>query len=145
MRFNKTENSQYSARGLHLCRETAFTFFEIMIALVILSVGMTGIYRAFLTALNYQQYILTRLHVINILSDEFARAENVLIQKADLLSVAAEIAIPGSQASRFFIQRTMIPLPEDQKGLRALQVKLLWSQEDRSQEFVRGSLVYAKE
>ena len=48
-----------------------------MVTVVILSVGILGIFRAFLISLNYQQYLLTRLYVMNFLTDELAKTEEI--------------------------------------------------------------------
>ncbi len=124
-------------------RGNAFTFLEVMVSLVILSVGITGIYRAFLTALNYQRYVLTKLYTVNVLSDEFARAEHPLVQGGQMPSLAQqEVWIPSDPSSRFFIQRVIVPPRVGYDGEWELQVRMIWQDGEKSQEYRKGSLVY---
>ena len=141
--FSDGKTAGHYRRGGRLVeKKAAFTFLEVLVALVILSVGITGIYRAFFIALTYQQHILTRLHVINFLSDEFARAENILIQKTSFSSAAGEVRLPYGQSSQFLVKRVNVPLGEEYQGGSRLQIGLLWSQGERSREFLRESFVY---
>ena len=121
-----------------------FTFMEVMVVVVILSVSITGIYRAFLQSLRAQDSLLIRLHTINILSDEFARAENALILGQSLNSLSAgEPSFTAFSMPRFFIQRFQSPvLQEEKKSLYALSIQVAWDQGKNSREFTRTSLVY---
>jgi prepilin-type N-terminal cleavage/methylation domain-containing protein len=122
-----------------------FTFLEVMVVVVILAVGITGIYRAFLQSLRFQDHLLIRLHTINVLSDEFARAENALILGQPLNSSSlGEPSFTAFAMPRFSIQRFQtLVLNDDKNFLYALGVRVLWDQGGKDIEFTRSSLVYA--
>jgi prepilin-type N-terminal cleavage/methylation domain-containing protein len=50
--------------------KTGFTFFEVMITVVILAVGVVSVYRAFFASLNYQKYLKARLYAEEFLHDQ---------------------------------------------------------------------------
>ena len=142
--MNTAQNAPVPRFGYGLCRRSAFTLMEVMVTLVILSIGMVGIYRAFLSSLNYQEHILARLHAVNAASDEFARAENDIIQSHECVpsSAAASSVYSGRT---FFLERTAVPFSEDYKGICGLHIKLSWPQKETIRELTRASFVYIPE
>jgi len=52
-------------------KASGFTFFEIMVAVAVLAVGIVGIYQAFFISLDYVQHVSLRLYA-NILLDNKA-------------------------------------------------------------------------
>ena len=47
----------------------AFTFFEVLVAVIILASGIALIYKALLISLDYERYISIRLYAMNLLND----------------------------------------------------------------------------
>lgn len=132
--------------GNNILREKGFTFFEVMITVVILAVGLTGIYRAFLISLNYQKYTLTRLHILNFLSDEFSRFENSVIAESGApFSSSGDLVLPLDSRSKFYIERRYDFLAGHLEGLAAVELRLRWDQDKKAQTFTRSSLVYVQD
>ncbi|MFH0753702.1 MAG: prepilin-type N-terminal cleavage/methylation domain-containing protein [Candidatus Omnitrophota bacterium] len=51
------------------------TFVEVMLTVVILSVGLVGLYRSFFAALNYQDHLAVRLYATNLIDGRIATIE----------------------------------------------------------------------
>ena len=144
----RTETRKAGGRGrtflrLSLRRSPGFTFFEILITVVILSVGIVGIYRAFLLSLNYQRYLLTRLYVMNFLTDELAKAESLWLSRGRFPSDSlGEISFPVDTRSKFSAQRIAVSQSAAGNGLDQIGIKLLWKDGDAERMFERSTLVY---
>ena len=70
-------NSDPQRRAIGSRGDAGFTFLEIMTALVILSLGIIAIYRAFLFSLGVESHLRHRLHAIVLLEDRLARIEKL--------------------------------------------------------------------
>lgn len=70
-------NSQPHGQVLRSRGTAGFTFLEIMAALVILSLGIVAIYRAFLFSLGVESHLRHRLHALALLEDRLARIEKL--------------------------------------------------------------------
>ncbi len=57
------------------CRR-GYTFLELMITVTILSIGIVGIYKVLLAALDYQTQLSCRLYAANLMEHEIALLEN---------------------------------------------------------------------
>lgn len=133
--FNKLNNKK------------GFTFFEVMVAVVILAVGIVGIYRAFLISLKYQKYLLTRLHIVNFLSSQFARFENDVIsgKQISFQKEVSQIDVPVDRRSNVSLESISEDVFDRQNGPSILKVKLLWDQGGKVQTFRRSSFVYVED
>ncbi len=56
-------------------RSRGVTFIEVMVTIVILSVGLVAIYRSFFSAVNYLDHLSTRLYAHNLLESRIATIE----------------------------------------------------------------------
>ena len=126
-------------------KNKGFTFFEVMVTIVILSVGIVGIYRVFLISLNHQQYVIKRLSAINILSDESARVENMIISQSGFPAAYSEFSLSQDAASTIFVGRSYEPLQEKFKGLTALEIGVDLTHNGKKISFIRRSLVYVQD
>ena len=59
-------------------RKNGFTFVEVMVTLVIFSVGVLAIYKTFLAALNQMDHLTKRLYATTILDNDIAKIERDL-------------------------------------------------------------------
>jgi len=123
-----------------------FTFFEMMVTMVVLAVGLVGIYRVFGNAIHYQQVLQRRLYILNLLSDSVASAESELMVARPNLTASSRVAIPGPGQVDGRIECVTEPLAEEYEGLSALHVTLEVSLLNRGPaSFRRSSLVYHNE
>ncbi len=51
------------------------TFIEVMLTVVILSVGLVALYRSFFSAVNYLDHLSTRLYALNLIESRIATIE----------------------------------------------------------------------
>ena len=51
------------------------TFIEVMLTVVILAVGLVGLYRSFFSAINYLDHLSTRLYALNLMESRIATIE----------------------------------------------------------------------
>lgn len=51
------------------------TFIEVMLTVVILSVGLTALYRSFFSAVNHLDHLSTRLYALNLMENRIAAIE----------------------------------------------------------------------
>jgi hypothetical protein len=56
-------------------RIRGITFIEVMLTVVILSVGLVAIYRSFFSAVNYLDHLSTRLYALNLMESRMATIE----------------------------------------------------------------------
>lgn len=115
--------------------------------MVILAVGIVGVYRAFLIVLHYQDYLLTRLHIANFLSSETSRLENDIISGKQVMSRndLGRGLLPMNDRSAIIAEAKSMALTGGKTGPAALTLKVHWDQGDRSQDFSRSSLIYVYE
>ena len=117
-----------------------------MVTVVILSLGVVGLFRAFLISLNYQQYLMTRLQVINFLSNNFAEAENRLLtgrnlgDKTSFFSGSVRLGDSSSQIGP-------VGTSEDETLTAGLNYLIVshYLGNNSSQVFSRSSFIYVKE
>lgn len=57
-----------------------FTFFEIMVAMVILAAGTVMVMKAMITCLDYQEYLTRRLYAMNLANDRMAFLEQSFLK-----------------------------------------------------------------
>ncbi|HSV43922.1 MAG TPA: prepilin-type N-terminal cleavage/methylation domain-containing protein [Candidatus Bathyarchaeia archaeon] len=122
------------------------TFLEMMTALVILGVGITGIYRSFLQSLNYQQNLLTRLLILNFLSDQVARDENYLLQGMQLPLGSlgnADAAILAQGEFLAFREISSIDRLSPSK-VKSLSLGVSWVKYRKKQLFSQSTFVYVE-
>jgi prepilin-type N-terminal cleavage/methylation domain-containing protein len=81
-----------SARG--------FTFFEVMVTVMILGVGIAFIYRAFLTCLRYQDYLTARMHVLQITDQKLAQWQRQYQETGELPGLLSADIIPETLNNR---------------------------------------------
>lgn len=56
-------------------KEKGITFIEVMLTVIILSVGLVALYRSFFSAVNYLDHLSTRLYAFNLMEDRIAVIE----------------------------------------------------------------------
>lgn len=57
-----------------MCRR-GITFVEVMLTVIVLSVGLVGLYRSFFSALTYLDHLSVRLYAINLMDSRIATIE----------------------------------------------------------------------
>ncbi|MCK5581148.1 MAG: prepilin-type N-terminal cleavage/methylation domain-containing protein [Candidatus Omnitrophica bacterium] len=61
-----------------------FTFFEVMVAIAILTTGLVMIYKAFLLSVDYQGYLTNRLYAMNLLDHKISLIQREYQDKGEL-------------------------------------------------------------
>ncbi|MBF0569153.1 MAG: prepilin-type N-terminal cleavage/methylation domain-containing protein [Candidatus Omnitrophica bacterium] len=56
-------------------RRKGLTFIEVMVTVVVLSVGLVAIYRSFFIGIDYLNHLSCRLHALNLIESKIAFAE----------------------------------------------------------------------
>ena len=64
-----------NARSRRKGRARGITFLEVMLTVVILSVGLVALYRSFFSAVNYLDHLSTRLYALNLIESRIATIE----------------------------------------------------------------------
>jgi hypothetical protein len=67
-------NLRFRRRGC-AGRAKGITFIEVMLTVVILSVGLVALYRSFFSAVNYLDHLSTRLYALNLMESRIATIE----------------------------------------------------------------------
>ena len=75
-RFSYLQENKYHTPQLK--SESGFTFIEIMVTLVILSVGIVAIYQALFSSLDHISHLNSRLYANIMLEDRVAKVERIL-------------------------------------------------------------------
>ncbi len=70
-------------------QNSGLTFFEVMVTLTILSVGLLAIYKSFFISLNYTRHLNYRLYAINLLDEKIQTIEKDFIDTKALPSVTS--------------------------------------------------------
>jgi len=116
-------------------QEYALTFFEVMVSVVILSMGLVMIYKSFLASLDYQRYLSHRLYAMNFLD---SRIEAI---RSDYRILQYEFPQQDSENFAVIINNKRIPFRLDMmsSGIanleKILKVDLLLSWEERGRTF----------
>jgi hypothetical protein len=73
------------------------TFIEVMLTVIILSVGLVGLYRSFFSAVNHLDHLSTRLYALNLMESRIATIEKDFrsLQDFDIGLLEQEVMING--------------------------------------------------
>lgn len=118
------------ARG----REAGFTFFEILGALAVLSVGVVMINKALLLSLDFQDGMIQRVYIQNLLSHELA----VLQREYAALGPDMPLRTENRYAAQVNHKQLVFDLisemtePAEPQGLRRAWVTVAWSLRGRT-------------
>lgn len=108
--------AQRSAAG----DQGGFTLVEVLVALGVLLVGMTGVFSLFATALSLQREATERMDTALILPTIISEVEGDLAERLEggvrnvLALSGATLPVPGIPAYRYRV--TMEPMPDDPEG-----------------------------
>jgi len=123
---------------------SAFTFLECMAAVIILAVGLVGIYRALLLSLDYQDYLSQRLYCGNFFNSQLELLQFKAQSDQDFSSeplAGAQLSVWGRQPLDLAWNAKLTPFT-DPESLAQLDFQLSWS--SRGKTFHLKDSVYVQ-
>ncbi len=114
------------------CDQRGFTFIEVMVTLVILSVGIVGIFKSLLISLDQIDYLTHRLYASTTMENLMFQKERMLRDVSELsLNLGEKIDVPVGNKNIRFDQNIEISEIESYPDLFSIDVTLSWKEGDR--------------
>jgi prepilin-type N-terminal cleavage/methylation domain-containing protein len=112
--------------------QKGFTFIEVMVALVILSVGIVGIFKSLLIALDQMDYLTHRLYASTVLQNTLVLKERRLRNYQELsLGLGDKHAVDIGPHTVTYQQKIRISEIESYPDLFEIAASLSWDEGDK--------------
>lgn len=112
--------------------EKGFTLIEILVALLILSIGLTSVFLLFTQALSVQEQSIGQTDAVHYAHSLFAETQSRLNQGA--ISIPSDgLESRGELNSRYRYQLHMTPVPEH-RHLYRTEVTVFWNTQGNDQK-----------
>ena len=117
-----------------------FSFFEMMMTVMILSVGLVMVYKAFFLSLKYTKYLTHRLHGMILLDTKIAEIERSLLDHGQLpFSQSQQIEEARLDNKQIDYQYSInFHSVENLEGLFELDISLSWMEDGRTLSLSRS-------
>lgn len=129
---------KYKLRRI-LVSKRGLSFFEVMVAIAILSTTIVFIYKSFFMSLSYQRYLVNRLYAMNLLNNEIANFR-LNYSQGDLENIQrrTETIKTNVEGRPMTFNFEMIPQPIDNlDNLEELKVILSWEEDNKKYQMDR--------
>ena len=117
-----------------------FTFVEVMVALVILSVGIVAILKSFIVSLDQLSYLTNRFYATTLLDNRVAQMERTLIAyntlSLDELALTETVRVGSKKID--FKQQVTIEEVKNFPELFELNVTVSWKENNRDIKLARA-------
>jgi len=136
---NRQSSFRFDHRG--------FTFFELLVAVAILALGMVMIYRSFLISLDVQQHLRNRLFAEQLLEDRVATIK-YFFQIEQKIPPDQRSAMINSEVGYRTVPFTLEVVESEGTPLvnmTRLDIRLSWPEQKRSFTFNRTLLLFHPE
>jgi prepilin-type N-terminal cleavage/methylation domain-containing protein len=120
-----------------LSEKRGFTFFEVLVAVVLLSAGIAVIFQSFFFSVSAMRYVSNRIEAGVIMDQEIDRLKMSLVGKTYVMSDITETKVVGVDPV-FHISLKMRALPGSM-GLYELDVTSSWKEGKRDMALERTS------
>ena len=119
------------------------TFFELMVAIVILNLGILAIYKAFLNSLNYQNHLTNRLYAMHYLNQKMSMLQSTIQKEGEVQLIPQEerhVVILNNQTIIFQFNMN-ISIVNGLKGIFQVDMTLSWLEQGRPNRIMRSSYI----
>ncbi len=122
--------------------QRGFTLMEVMIAVVILSMGITGVYRVFLSTLKYRAHVAYRLCAMNLANAHLAElSQQFKAGKALAPQVIVQTTMNVNNHDMVFGIRSVISKPGESDALKRAETVVSWWEDERNHKILRSALI----
>ena len=119
------------------------SFVEVLVCVVILSMGITGVYQAYLKSLDYLSYLHVRLHATFLLDNRFSEIQKHVAMSSDipqsLLNSQEQLTIANRDITFEF--NSDLKHIEPFSNLIQIDMILAWVQNDRRVQLSRSAYI----
>ena len=131
-------------RPQNLQKNGGLSFFETMVAVVILSSGLVFIYKAFFIALDYTEHLKCRLYANVLLDEKISSLERLLQDQNQIpFSQGKEIESVQVENRKIDFQYTIdLRGVENMKGLFEINISIGWQQGKRWVSLSRDAYIF---
>ena len=110
-----------------------FTFIEVLVTLVILSVGIMAVFRSFLLSLDYLIHLNNRLYATILIDDRIDVTQRILRNYKSLpLGNTEDITVDIGSKEKKYIHQTKISEISGHIDIFELEMSLQWQEKDRN-------------
>ncbi|MDP8213352.1 MAG: type II secretion system protein [Candidatus Zapsychrus exili] len=131
-----------SIKNVRFNRENGFTFIEVMVTLVIFSVGIVMIFKSFLISLDRMNYLTNRLYATTLLDNRIERIDRFLKVYGALPfdeQQVREVDVGGKKVG--FKEYVSIGEIEDFVEVFKLDLKLSWKENNKELNISRSKYI----
>ncbi len=123
-------------------KQDGFTFLELMVTVVVLSVGIVGVYRVFLSTLRYQNHVAYRLCAINLADDHLAEvSQQFRLGKAVPAQVALQEGVSIRNHDVIFSVQSLLSKPGVSDAFKRVETVVSWWEGEHNYKILRSALV----
>ncbi len=130
-----------SAGELRCLKRRGFTFFEVMVTVVVFSLGLVMIHKAMLLSFDYQQHLTNRLFAKNYLDHQATRIQYLFKSGAALpkdLNGSVHAVRLNKRLIPFRLSVSMKPL-NTEKDFYEMEMTLSWPERSRTARLSRSA------
>lgn len=115
-----------------LAHQKGVSFFEVLVAVVIMTTGLIAIYRSFFLTVDYLQYLSTRTQAQHLLQTKIGTIEQQfkLLKDFDIGNMVEEVEVDGKKV--FFQYDIQLRPVEALLSVFELEVALIWEHRGRN-------------
>ncbi len=120
-----------------------FSFFEVMVTLVVFSLGIVTIQKAMLHAIDIRQHLTNRLYAFQVLDDYFLRAQTQFKRNGESPLPMNGLVMQARLNKRVIPFRLAVDFRQIDKdlGLYQLDMALTWPERERTARIQRSALL----
>lgn len=120
-----------------------FSFFEVMVTLVVFSLGIVMLQKAMLHAIDIRQYLTNRLYAFQVLDDYFLRAQSRFKRNGESPLPMNGLVTQARLNKRVVPFRLAVDFRQMDKvpGLYRLDMALTWPERDRTARIQRSAFL----
>ena len=139
--ISQTGNSSQAKPGRFTAR--GLTFIEVMVTLIIFSVGIVGIFKTFLISLDQLNYLTDRLYASIILDNHITAIEHMLkVNRALPLETPASETLQIGRRKVIFDQKLTLSAVEDFIDTFKLALTLTWKEGTHQKHLSRSAFIH---
>lgn len=123
-------------------QKSGFTFLEVMVTVVVLSVGIIAVYRVFLSTLKYRNHVAYRLCAMNLANAHLADvSEQFRLGKSVSLKIVFQEVISIHNHDVVFAVQSSFSTPGSSDLLKRVETTVGWREGERNYKILRSALI----
>jgi len=123
-------------------QQSGFTFLEVMVTVMVLSVGIIAVYRVFLSTLKYRNHVAYRLYAMNLADAHLADvSQQFRLGKPVPLQIVFQETVPIHNHDVVFAVQSSFSKPGNSDFLKRVETTVGWWEGEHNYKILRSALI----